>query len=155
MATRLRWLGHSSLLLESDGQRILIDPFLTGNPAAEPLMAFEQLTDLPPHPVERVERRDRGLRHERDLFPTLAPKTATVPPLNPLSSTFVNVPEDVQRPATDFWSLSLQRQFGANPQIIGQKMDVDAVPFTVIGVMPRGFSFPKAHSGRRLQRARR
>jgi predicted permease len=39
-----------------------------------------------------------------------------------------------------------QRQFGANPQIIGQKMDVDAVPFTVIGVMPRGFSFPKTHS---------
>ncbi len=39
-----------------------------------------------------------------------------------------------------------QRQFGANPKIIGQKMDVDAVPFTVIGVMPRGFSFPKTHS---------
>jgi putative ABC transport system permease protein len=39
-----------------------------------------------------------------------------------------------------------QRQFGANPQIIGQKMDVDAVPFTVIGVMPRSFSFPKTHS---------
>ena len=34
MATRLRWLGHSSLLFESDGQRILVDPFLTGNPAA-------------------------------------------------------------------------------------------------------------------------
>src|SRR5271166_525590 len=34
MATRVRWLGHACLLLESDGQRILIDPFLTGNPAA-------------------------------------------------------------------------------------------------------------------------
>src|SRR5262245_48710423 len=34
MATRLRWLGHSALHFESDGRNILIDPFLTGNPAA-------------------------------------------------------------------------------------------------------------------------
>jgi L-ascorbate metabolism protein UlaG (beta-lactamase superfamily) len=34
MATRLCWLGHACLLLESDGNRVLIDPFLTGNPAA-------------------------------------------------------------------------------------------------------------------------
>jgi L-ascorbate metabolism protein UlaG (beta-lactamase superfamily) len=34
MATRVRWLGHACLLIESDGQRVLIDPFLTGNPAA-------------------------------------------------------------------------------------------------------------------------
>lgn len=34
MATRLRWLGHACLLIESDGQRLLVDPFLTGNPAA-------------------------------------------------------------------------------------------------------------------------
>ncbi len=34
MATRIRWLGHACLALESDGQHILIDPFLTGNPVA-------------------------------------------------------------------------------------------------------------------------
>ena len=34
MATRVQWLGHSCLLIESDGKRILIDPFLTGNPTA-------------------------------------------------------------------------------------------------------------------------
>jgi L-ascorbate metabolism protein UlaG (beta-lactamase superfamily) len=32
MSTRVRWLGHSALLLESDGHSVLIDPFLTGNP---------------------------------------------------------------------------------------------------------------------------
>jgi len=34
MATRVRWLGHAALHLESDGKNVLIDPFLTGNPAA-------------------------------------------------------------------------------------------------------------------------
>jgi L-ascorbate metabolism protein UlaG (beta-lactamase superfamily) len=34
MPTRVQWLGHACSLIESEGQRILIDPFLTGNPAA-------------------------------------------------------------------------------------------------------------------------
>lgn len=34
MATRLRWLGHSALHIQTDKLHILIDPFLTGNPKA-------------------------------------------------------------------------------------------------------------------------
>jgi L-ascorbate metabolism protein UlaG (beta-lactamase superfamily) len=34
MPTRVQWLGHACSLIESGGQRILIDPFLTGNPKA-------------------------------------------------------------------------------------------------------------------------
>src|SRR4051812_50142868 len=34
MSTRIQWLGHACLLAESDGRRVLIDPFLTGNPKA-------------------------------------------------------------------------------------------------------------------------
>ncbi len=34
MATRIRWLGHAALALESEGHNVLIDPFLTDNPAA-------------------------------------------------------------------------------------------------------------------------
>jgi L-ascorbate metabolism protein UlaG (beta-lactamase superfamily) len=44
MATRICWLGHACLLLESDGQRLLIDPFLTDNPAAA-----AKAEDLNPH----------------------------------------------------------------------------------------------------------
>src|SRR5262249_38606313 len=34
MATRVQWLSHACLLFESDGTRVLVDPFLTDNPAA-------------------------------------------------------------------------------------------------------------------------
>lgn len=34
MSTRVQWLGHSCLLVETGGKHVLIDPFLTGNPRA-------------------------------------------------------------------------------------------------------------------------
>lgn len=45
MATRVRWLGHSALLLHTGGMKVLIDPFFTGNPAA-PIKAEEAEADF-------------------------------------------------------------------------------------------------------------
>jgi predicted permease len=41
-----------------------------------------------------------------------------------------------------FW----QRHFGADPGVIGQKMEVDGQSCTIVGVMPRTFSFPKSRA---------
>src|SRR5439155_24273488 len=46
-------------------------------------------------------------------YPTLAPKVATVPPLNALAS-FTNTPDQVQSPIVHFWNLSIQRELGHN-----------------------------------------
>lgn len=45
MANRVTWLGHSTLLLETSGHRLLIDPFFTGNPAC-PARADEAACDF-------------------------------------------------------------------------------------------------------------
>ena len=45
MSTRLRWLGHSCLYFESEGKRVLIDPFLTNNPVAA-IKASDVQTDF-------------------------------------------------------------------------------------------------------------
>src|SRR5689334_4334459 len=34
MSAKLTWYGHAALGLETDGYKIIVDPFLTGNPAA-------------------------------------------------------------------------------------------------------------------------
>jgi putative ABC transport system permease protein len=35
-----------------------------------------------------------------------------------------------------------QRQFGGDPAIVGRPITLDGGPFTVVGVMPRGFTYP-------------
>ena len=34
MSFKLTWYGHAALGLETGGHHVLVDPFLTGNPAA-------------------------------------------------------------------------------------------------------------------------
>jgi predicted permease len=41
------------------------------------------------------------------------------------------------------WRL-FQRRFGGNPSIVGQEVHLDTIPFTVIGVLPRWFTYPDA-----------
>jgi putative ABC transport system permease protein len=38
-----------------------------------------------------------------------------------------------------FW----QRRFGANPAIIGTTVEVDRMPMTIIGIMPKDFDVPR------------
>ncbi|HEC22641.1 MAG TPA: metal-dependent hydrolase [Chloroflexi bacterium] len=42
MSFKVKWLGHASFAMEIDGYRVLLDPFITGNPA----------TDLDPDALE-------------------------------------------------------------------------------------------------------
>jgi predicted permease len=36
-----------------------------------------------------------------------------------------------------------QSQFAGNSAVLGERMEIDGLPYTIVGVMPRGFSFPK------------
>jgi putative ABC transport system permease protein len=36
-----------------------------------------------------------------------------------------------------------QRHFGGNASVLGEKLDLNGEPFTIVGVMPRGFAYPE------------
>ncbi len=38
----------------------------------------------------------------------------------------------------EFW----QRRFGSDPRIVGKTVALDSTPYVVVGIMPRGFSYP-------------
>jgi predicted permease len=49
-------------------------------------------------------------------------------------------PEDINATVISYglW----QSQFAGNPGVLGQKVNLDGAPYTIVGVMPRGFYFP-------------
>ena len=50
------------------------------------------------------------------------------------------------RPGTDVAILSWglwQRRFAANPSVLGQRILLDRQPYTIVGIMPAGFTFPR------------
>ena len=89
-------------------------------------------------------RRFDGTSVSADLFPTLG-----VAPI--IGRTFSAEDDRPGAPGTIILSYRLwQTEFGGDPGIIGRqlaaKADFDDASFTVIGVMPREFHFPKSNS---------
>jgi predicted permease len=55
------------------------------------------------------------------------------------------LPDD-DRPGANVAILSWglwQRRYAANPAIVGQRLQLDRQPYTVVGIMPAGFQFPR------------
>ena len=79
-----------------------------------------------------------GLRATPDLFKVLRANAHLGRTFLPSEATVGN--DRVVVISHGFW----ERVLGANPAIIGSAITLDAVPFTVVGVMPAGFEFPTA-----------
>jgi len=72
-----------------------------------------------------------------DLFPTLGVQPH-------IGRSFTREDDQPSANSTAILSWSLwQRRFGGEPSVIGRKINLDAKPYTVIGVMPRWFAFPE------------
>src|SRR5438094_263160 len=48
--------------------------------------------------------------------------------------------EPVVMISSELW----RRRFNCDPQVVGKPATIDAVPYTIIGVLPAGFAFPVA-----------
>ncbi|MGE3191111.1 MAG: ABC transporter permease [Vicinamibacterales bacterium] len=77
-----------------------------------------------------------GLRATPDLFEVLKARAALGRTFVPDEATVGN--DRVVVLSHGFWS----RQFGADPGIVGRTIQLDSVPFVVVGVMPPAFEFP-------------
>ena len=83
-------------------------------------------------------RRLLGSAVSADLFPTLR-----VAPI--LGRPFTEADDKFDAPGTVILSYRLwQTEFGGDANVVGQMLTFDANPFTVIGVMPREFNFPRS-----------
>ena len=76
-----------------------------------------------------------GARVSASIFPMLG--------IAPLLGRYFRREEDVPGQNVAVLSYGLwQRRYGGRPGIVGQTVDLDRQPYTVIGVMPRHFVFP-------------
>ncbi len=78
-----------------------------------------------------------GAQFSWDLLPTLGIEPA-------LGRNFVESEDSPSANGTVILSWGLwKRRFGGDPDIVNQSIFIDAAPYTVIGVMPAGFDFPR------------
>ncbi len=83
-----------------------------------------------------VPERDYGAFVSANLFGLLG-----VAPI--LGRDFVSDDERDGAPAVAMLSYGLwQSRYGADPEVVGRTIRINAQPATVIGVMPKGFFFP-------------
>ena len=85
--------------------------------------------------VEGDPERVEGLRASATLFPLLG-----VAPI--LGRTFTHEEDQPGHNVVILSSGLWKRRYGADPGILGRSVDLDRVPYTVIGVMPANFQFP-------------
>ncbi|HEV2616645.1 MAG TPA: ABC transporter permease [Candidatus Acidoferrales bacterium] len=84
------------------------------------------------------ERLD-GLRVSAGFFPSLGVSPA-------LGRTFTDQEDRLGNEHEVILGSALWRQrFASNPEILGHAIDLNGVPYIVIGVMPPGFVFPNSH----------
>src|SRR5262245_25237848 len=85
-------------------------------------------------------KRWEGTAVEADLL-----KTLRVTPL--IGRSFTNADDRAGAPGTVILSYRLwQTEFGGDASVVGRTLSFDAVPYTIIGVMPREFHFPSSES---------
>ena len=85
-------------------------------------------------------QRIRVVRASDDFFPLLGVSPA-------MGRTFVRDEYDSRVAQVAVLSYSLwQRQFGADPRIVGRKITIEGAARTVVGVMPQFFGFPEART---------
>jgi putative ABC transport system permease protein len=83
---------------------------------------------------------------EPERLPTMVitPEVFTALGIAPVAGRFFSPSDEVHIPerrvviSYGLW----QRRFGGDPNIVGKQINLNLVPFTVLGVAPQGFSFP-------------
>src|SRR5260370_41026149 len=84
---------------------------------------------------EREPERLMAARMSSSVFPMLGAE--------PMLGRTFTIGEDVPGQSVLILSYGLwQRRFGADPGIIGRNLQLNRQPYTVIGVMPKAFTFP-------------